>query len=154
MMKFLKLMSLTMITFFLMLGCSAGGNIHKYSQSQLSAMTTRTVLASHVETYRAATDAMFDVGFTIEESDRDGGILTGSRADDRTAERFWVNPYMKDTQYKMTVLVRDINSKESTVRLSMSRNGEAFVEESVIDEFWRKMKRQVLLKETIPAPSS
>jgi hypothetical protein len=31
----------------------------------------------------------------------------------------------------------------------MSRNGEAYVDEAIIDDFRRKMRRQVLLKEPL-----
>ena len=148
--KVKSVIAISLISFCFM-SC-ATSNLSRYTQSQISAMTMRNVDASQSEAFMAATDAMFDVGFTIEESDREGGILTGSRAKDQTMARIWVSAYVRDTQYKMTVLIRELKPGECSIRLSMSKNGEAFVDEKIIDEFWRLMKRQVLLKENIINP--
>lgn len=135
---------------FLMSGCGSGSNIHKFSQAQLTALTTREVQASFGDTYKAATDAMFDAGYTIEESDRDGGILTGIQGKDQSAARFWVSPLIRDTVFRISVLLREVNTRSTTVRLSTSRNAEPYIDEKAIDQFWRLMERQVLMKAPPP----
>ena len=63
-----------------------------YTQAQLNAFETREVGADLDETFRAASNALFDAGYTISMSDREGGVLTGTRAIDRSKARFWRLP--------------------------------------------------------------
>ena len=100
-------------------------------------------------TYRAAIDAIFDLGFTVSNSDRIGGIVTAVRKVDRTEERIWLYPYINDTEYSVSVLFREVDAARTTVRVSLSVNGEAQVDEKWVGEFWRLMKRQVLMKEPV-----
>ena len=72
------------VLLLLLSGCGGGSNIHRYSQAQLTALTTREVEANFNETYRAATEALFDSGYTIDESDHEGGIITGIKGKDQT----------------------------------------------------------------------
>ena len=126
-------------------GCASEGNLNRPTQAQIVAITTREVDASHTETFKAAIDALFDAGYTIDESDREGGILTGFKKDDRSAERLWISPYIEDTVFRISVLVRERGPESTAVRLSMSRNGEPYFSEALVDEFWRLMRRQVMM---------
>lgn len=144
---------------FMFASCATPSNLHRYSQAQLSAITTREVDAGMDATYRAAIDAIFDLGFTVSNSDRIGGIVTAVRKVDRTEERIWLYPYINDTEYSVSVLFREVDPARTTVRVSLSVNGEAQVDEKWVGEFWRLMKRQVLMKEPVaegvqPASSS
>jgi hypothetical protein len=134
--------------------CAPTRNISQYSQAQLSAITTREVDADMNATYRAAIDAVFDSGFTVSHSDREGGVVTATRKIDRTQERIWVYPYINDTEYSVSLLLREIDPARTSVRLSFSINGEAQIDEQWIGEFWRLMKRQVLMKEPVAASES
>ena len=134
---------------FMCASCTTPSNLHRYSQAQLSAITTREVDAGMDATYRAAIDAIFDLGFTVSNSDRVGGIVTAVRKVDRTEERIWLYPYINDTEYSVSVLFREVDAARTTVRVSLSVNGEAQVDEKWVGEFWRLMKRQVLMKEPV-----
>ena len=134
-------------------GCgSAASNLRKYSQAQLTALTTRTVNASYDDTFAAAVDAFFDDGYTIAESDKAGGIVTGYLNDDRSVERAWVSRHIADKTFRMSVLLRSRGPQETSVRLSTSVNGEPYVDEDAINEFWTQMKRQVMIQEPAPVP--
>jgi hypothetical protein len=88
--------------------CAPTRNISQYSQAQLSAITTREVDADMNATYRAAIDAVFDSGFTVSHSDREGGVVTATRKIDRTQERIWVYPYINDS-VKITQLEKMVD---------------------------------------------
>ena len=139
--------ALTVIISTLFSGCVPKSNLHRYSQAQLSALTMREVDAGLDATYRAAVEAVFDLGFTVSSSDSGGGVLTASRKIDRTTERIWIYPYINDTEYAVSILLREVDSTRTSVRVSLSINGEAQVDEKWVGEFWRLMKRQVLMKE-------
>lgn len=127
--------------------CAPKSNLHRFSQAQLSALTMREVDADLDATYRAAVEAVFDLGFTVASSDSAGGVLTATRKIDRTNERIWIYPYINDTEYAVSILFRTIDPTRTSIRVSLSINGEAQVDEKWVGEFWRLMKRQVLMKE-------
>lgn len=132
------------------IACGATGNIHKYTQAQLNSITTREVEADFDKTFKAAVDAMFDSGYIVATSDRNGGIITGTKKDDRSSERFWISGAIPDTQFQVSVLLREIDKGNTSVRLSMALNGEPNVDEPWIDNYWRLMKRQVMMKDPEP----
>jgi hypothetical protein len=131
-------------------GCDMFEGPRIYSQAELTALTTRTVDANFDDTYHAALDALFDEGYTIEESDKAGGVITGLLRDDRSYERSWINPDLEDIEFRLSILIRARGERRTTVRLNSSVNGERKVDERAIDSFWTLMRRQVLLQ--APAP--
>lgn len=143
-MRFLFLVLASLLT---LPACAPKSNLHRFSQAQLSAITMREVDADLTAAYRAAVDAVFDLGFTISSSDSEGGVLTASRKIDRTTERIWVYPYINDTEYAVSILFREVDPRRTSIRVSLSINGEAQVDQEWIGEFWRLMRRQVLMKE-------
>ena len=134
----------------LLSGCGMFEGPRVYSQAELTALTTRTVDADFDETYHAALDALFDEGYTIEESDKAGGVITGLLRDDRSYERVWINPDLEDIEFRLSILIRARGENRTTVRLNSSVNGERRIDERAIDAFWNLMRRQVLLQ--APAP--
>jgi hypothetical protein len=131
----------------LLIGCNSSNQL---SQAQLNAIETREVDASMGETYNAASGALFDAGYTIAMSDRQGGLLTGTKAHDRSDERFWVSPYIEDTKFALSIQIRETSPKACTVRIKTSINGAPKVDKKAIDELWVLMQRQVLMKEPLP----
>ncbi len=127
-------------------GCVTTSNLHRYSQAQLNAIESRIVDAELEETYQAATNALFDAGYTIQMSDRVGGIVTGYRGKDNSAARFWVSPLIRDTQYLISIQMRKISARQTNTRVKTSTNGEPYVNEDAINEIWKLMQRQVLMK--------
>lgn len=130
-------------------GCGTSSNLHKYSQAQLNAIETRTVEASMHETFQAASNALFDAGYTIAMSDREGGIITGQRGKDNTAARVWVSPLISDTRFVISIQLREQAARQTDVRVKTSINGEPYVDEEAIDQIWTLMQRQVLMKEPL-----
>lgn len=131
-------------------GCATAGK--NYSQAELNAIETRTVLASFDETFSAAANALFDAGYTISMSDREAGLISGAAGKDNTAARFWISPLIQDTRFAISIQIRDVGNNECAVRVKTSVNGEPVVDKKAIDNIWILMKRQVLMKE--PATSA
>ena len=138
-------------TMLFLTGCNASNQL---SQAQLNAIETREVDANINETYNAASGALFDAGYTIAMSDRQGGLLTGTKAIDRSSDRFWVSPYIEDTKFTVSMQIRETSPKVCTVRIKTSRNGASKVDKKAIDELWVLMQRQVLMKEPLPSIES
>ncbi len=142
------LTKLTCLSFIMMFLCGCMEQ-NKLSQAQLNAIETREVSASLDETFNAASGALFDAGYTISMSDRQGGLLTGTKAIDRSADRFWVSPYIEDTKFALSILIRETAPKNCTVRIKTSINGAPKIDKEAIDRMWVLMQRQVLMKEPL-----
>lgn len=135
-------------------GCASSGNLHKYMQSQITAITPRSVDADMDRTFRAATSALFDAGYTILVSDREAGILTGHKGDSRAAERFWISPAMEDVDFRVSIMLSEDGYQQTKARVSMSQNGEQLIDEEAVDQLWTLMRRQVLIQDPVSIQDS
>ena len=118
----------------------------KYTQAQINAIETRDVEASMSDTYTAASSALFDAGYTISMSDRQGGLLTGKRSVDKSAERMWISYTIQDEHFAVSIQIRETSESECAARIKTSKNGQAFVDKEAIDQIWVLMQRQVMMK--------
>ncbi|MHC4932508.1 MAG: hypothetical protein ACYTGV_10010 [Planctomycetota bacterium] len=125
---------------------SPGIDPEDLTQAQLNAIETRMVEANMEETFTAASHALFDAGYVIAMSDREGGLLTGTRSLDRSTERFFFGSSFKDRHYAVSMQVRKTGWKSCEVRIHTTINGEARVDKDSIDQIWVLMQRQVLMK--------
>lgn len=141
------LICISFFSLLLLTGCQESNQL---SQAQLNAIETREVDANMSETYNAVSGALFDAGYTIAMSDRQGGLLTGTKAVDKSTDRFWISHSIEDIKFVVSIQIREISPKVCTVRIKTSRNGVPKVDKKAIDELWVLMQRQVLMKEPLP----
>ena len=137
------------LSLLVLLSIGACTTPQKYSQAQLNAIETRDVDADLDETFKAASNALFDAGYTISMSDRQGGLLTGIRTDDKSKARFWWSESIEDVEFTISVMMREYDSTRCAVRIKTSVNGTQKLDENAIDVFWRLMQRQVLMHEPL-----
>jgi hypothetical protein len=124
----------------------------RYTQAQLNALETREIDAPLAETFTAASNALFDAGYTISMSDRAGGLVTGTKRHDRKRDEMFVKKSERWREYTLSVQVRRLEPKLSAVRVKSAVNGEPRVDRDTINEFWVLMQRQVLMHEPLPRP--
>ena len=115
-------------------------------QAQLNAIETREVDAGFDETFVAASGALFDAGYIIAMSDREGGLLTGTRSIDRSRQRRLLDPKIEDTHFAVSVMIREAGYDRCSVRIKTSVNGAQKGNKRAIDQIWVLMQRQVLMK--------
>ena len=122
-----------------------------YTQAQLNALETRIVEANFTDSFNAASGALFDDGYIITMSDREGGLITGHQTKQRTAwEQFW-GPYPVYASMEMSIQIRESTQKQCFVRVKTATNGATRVDREAIQRIWVLMQRQVLMTE---APAS
>lgn len=131
-------------------GCRGGPT---YTQAQLNALETREIEAPLAETFTAASNALFDAGYTISMSDRAGGLVTGTKRHDRKRDEMFVKKSERWREYTLSIQVRRLEPKLSAVRVKSAINGEPRVDPATINEFWVLMQRQVLMHEPLPRPA-
>ena len=135
--------SLSLVALIALASCQVAP---KLTQAQITAIETRVVEASMGQTYTAASGALFDAGYTIAMSDREGGLITGSRGVDKSAERLWISPYIQDERFTVSIHIMATTPGKCTARIKTSKNGQAFVDKAAIDALWVLMQRQVMMK--------
>jgi len=134
-------------------GCASSSKIIM-GQAAMKLFETRTVDASLNEVFTAATEAMFDLGYTIKHSDKESGILVGERQDsqkdDQVAMAFmfgWAAAAaVRPIVYNLTLLVKPVDEKTSKVRIKTSIDGEPAFCKETIDKVWVYIERQVLME--------
>ena len=122
------------------------------SQAALNAIETRDVDADFDETFNAASGALFDAGYIISMSDRQGGLITGTKSIDRSRQRrFFNDKAIEDTHFAVSILVRETEMARCAVRVKTSINGQPRVDKHAIDAIWVLMQRQVLMSAPLAA---
>jgi hypothetical protein len=118
-----------------------------YTQAQLNALETRIVEADFTDSFNAASGALFDDGYIITMSDREGGLITGHQTKQPTAwEQFW-GPYPVYASMEMSIQVRESGPQRCFVRVKTATNGATRLDREAIERIWILMQRQVLMIE-------
>ncbi len=121
-----------------------------YTQAQLNAIETRSVDATFDETFNAASGALFDAGYIIAMSDREGGLITGTQT--KVAQgwaAFWgTEPYYRSMA--ISIQIRADGPNHTFARIKTQFNGQTQVDKAAIDELWVLMQRQVLMSTPPP----
>jgi hypothetical protein len=125
-------------------GCSSQP---AYTQAQLNAIETRVVEAAFDETFNAASGALFDAGYIITMSDRQGGLVTGEQTRKVSGWELWFGTSGYYQGLAATIQVRTANPDRCLVRVKTAVNGQTRVNKEAIDEIWVLMQRQVLMSE-------
>ena len=124
-------------------GCEATPT---YTQAQLTAIETRVVDADFDETFNAAAGAMFDAGYIISMSDREGGLLTAHQMSSNEGwDRFWHGDIPR--RLTLSIKVRKVGPGRCEVRVKSAVDEASKVDKEMVDEIWVLMQRQVLMSE-------
>lgn len=149
----IKMLLLSFLTGFVLSGCATTGIM---GQAAITALETRTIDASFEQVYSAATEGLFDLGYTIEHSDKNSGIIVGEKKMEKPEARwkkFWdelggtdrpESAYYNTLQ--LTLFVQSIDEKTTKVRIKTAVNKLPQLDKKSIDEVWLYIDRQVLMK--------
>jgi hypothetical protein len=116
-----------------------------YTQAQLNAIETRVVEADFDETFSAASGALFDAGYIITMSDREGGLVTGGQTKKTSGWEVWFGSGVYYRNLAVTIQVRESGPDRCRVRVKTAVDGQTRVNKEAIDEIWVLMQRQVLM---------
>jgi hypothetical protein len=124
------------------------------TQSEIKALETRELDLSFEETYKAAANGLFSLGFTIEHSDKQSGIITGHRKDPQTNARigaalcFGIIGLLAtgDRNEAVTFMVEQIGPKLSQLRMKVIINGNSVVDREFMTKIWQQIEREAMLE--------
>lgn len=124
------------------------------SQSEIKNFETRDLDAPLDAVYAAATEAFFDLGYTMTHSDKSSGILVGEKRIDAVDSSWWsadANREKTEAEkydwLQLTILVRQETKTTSKIRIKTAIDKEPRLDKKAINEVWVYIQRQVLMEE-------
>lgn len=141
----------------LLAGCGLGQR--RMGQAEMKYFETRPLDAPFAEVYAAATEALFDLGYTMTHSDKESGILVGEKRTRKSGT--WLLGDIPEGKHvedyydwiQLTLLVKPDGAKASRIRIKTAVNKEPKLNKDAIDEVWIYIQRQVMMEEK-PAEKS
>jgi type IV pilus biogenesis protein CpaD/CtpE len=106
-----------------------------YSQAELNAIQTRDFDADFDHAYDAAIGALFDASYTVNSSDKRGGLLTAHRRSGDT----WAGFSSSEVQVKLTA----DGPRRTSIRVSTGEHGQQRVDKARIDEILNLIDRRL-----------
>lgn len=136
------------------------------TQTEIKTFETRTVDAPFEQVYSAATEGLFDLGYTISHSDKSTGVLVGQKRvlRDFAKEFSWakvmidvldddkVSSSSEKDKYEMlelTLFIQSLDQKTTKVRIKTAVDKQAKFDKDAVDQAWVYIQRQVLM-ESVP----
>ena len=154
----LTIIFIWLLGFFL--GCSTPQGV---APGQLA---TRSIEIRYIEhnyeiAFKAATHALFSLGYTISHTDKDSGILVGKRErTDYEAKAGWILLFGvvgammdTDTAQEITLFVdKGKNDLRTTLRIQMLINGVAQINPVIVDSIWVVAQREAMIIKGVQVP--
>lgn len=124
------------------------------TQSEIKNFETRDLDAPFDAVYAAATEAFFDLGYTMTHSDKTSGILVGEKRIEAQDISWWnADAEKQKTEaelydwLQMTILVRKDDKKTSKIRIKTAIDKAPKLDKKAINEVWLYIQRQVMMEE-------
>jgi hypothetical protein len=131
-----------------------GAGCTQLTQSEIKSLETREMDLSYDDGYKAAANGLFSLGFTIEHSDKQSGILTGHRKDPNTGAKigaailFGVVGLLAtgDRDEAVTFMVEALEPKLTQLRMKVVINGKSLVDRQFMTKIWQQIEREAMLE--------
>jgi hypothetical protein len=124
------------------------------TQTEIKALETREMDLSYDDAYKAAANGLFSLGFTIEHSDKQSGILTGHRKDPNTGAKIGAAIFFGvigllatgDRDWAVTFMVEALEPKLTQLRMKVVINGKSVVDREFMTKIWQQLEREAMLE--------
>lgn len=136
----------------------AGSGCATLTQSEIKFLETRELDLSYDDAYQAAANGLFSLGFTINHSDKESGILTGQRHDPRTGLKI-TNTILfgllglaatQSSDQAITFMLTSLEPEVTELRMKIVRDGKPAVDRKLMTKIWQGIEREAML-ETRPS---
>ena len=124
------------------------------TQAEIKMLETREMDCSYDEAYKAAANGLFSLGFTIAHSDKESGILTGTRHDPNTGGKvaaalmFGVLGLAatKERDEAVTFMLTEFEPELTQLRMKVIVNGKPVFDRKLITAIWQRIEREAMLE--------
>jgi hypothetical protein len=136
-----------------MVACGSTG-CAQMTQAEIKSLETREMDCSFDEAYKAAANGLFALGFTVSHSDKESGILTGTRQDPNTGAKvaaavaFGIIGLLatQDRNEAVTFMLSPIEPKLTQLRMKVMVNGKALADREMMTRIWQQIEREAMLE--------
>ena len=133
-------------------GCSSGCT--QLTQAEIKALETRELDLPFDEAYQAAANGLFSLGFAIEHSDKESGIITGKRKDLQTGAKigaavaFGVLGLLAvgDRDEVVTFMLTELEDNLTQLRMKIVINGKSVIDRKLMTKIWQQIEREAMLE--------
>ena len=124
------------------------------TQSEIKALETREMDCAYDDAYRAAANGLFSLGFTVSHSDKESGILTGTRTDPNTGAKIAAAlafgviglAATKDRNEAVTFMLNKLDPELTQLRMKVIINGSPVVDRTFMTRIWQQIEREAMLE--------
>ncbi len=129
-------------------GCS------QMAQSEIKALETRELNLAYNDAYKAAANGLFSLGFTINHSDRESGIVSGVRNDPNTGKKI-ANTLLfgvlglaatSSREESVSFMLSPLEDHLTQLRMKVLVNGKPVVDRKVMTMIWQRIEREAMLE--------
>lgn len=123
------------------------------TQSEIKFLESRELDLSYNEAYRAAANGLFSLGFTINHSDKESGILTGERHDPRTGRKI-TNTILfgvlglaatQSSDHAISFMLTSLDAETTELRMKVVQNGRPVIDRTLMTKIWQRIERESML---------
>lgn len=123
------------------------------SQAEIKALETRELDLPFDEAYQAAMNGLFALGFAVEHSDKQSGLLTGKRSTKKASLSVTIliilplptvgeGTLEEAVTFKLTAL----NDRLTQLRMKLIVDGKSVVDKTVMTKIWQQIEREAMLE--------
>lgn len=139
------------VAFGVLIGLSGCATL---TQSEIKALETREMHIPYDDAYQAAMNGLFSLGFSIEHTDKQSGVVTGKRHDPRTGSKIAAGIFFgiiglaatSDRTEAVTFKVAELEPELTQLRMKVVVNGKSVVDRKFMTKLWQQIEREALLE--------
>ena len=132
---------------------AVGSGCTQLSQAEIKALETRELDLPFDEAYQAAANGLFSLGFAIDHSDKDSGVLSSSRSSKvaKLSVTFLLIlplPTISEGTHDeaITFMLTEADPQTTQLRMKVIRNGKPVVDRKLMTQIWQQIEREAMLE--------
>jgi hypothetical protein len=130
----------------------SGGCATRLTQSEIKFLETRELSLPYSEAYQAAANGLFSLGYSIDHSDKESGVLSSKITKKKTvlSVTFLLVlplPTLSEgtNDEAVTFMLTEVDPKSTRLRMKIVRNGKAVIDRKLMTEIWQRIEREGML---------
>jgi len=144
----IKMKSIMPLSFYLavvMLWMTGCATTNRLTQSEIKFLQTRQIDRPFHQTYDAALNAMFGLGYSLTHTDKQSGIISGQWGDYGKQAMMTADERKKNPVRKVTLMVRPKGRDQTQLRMKMLIDEQPKLDRKLVTQLWIRIEREAML---------
>ncbi len=124
------------------------------TQTEVKFLETRELDLPYDEAYSAAMNGIMSLGFTIDHSDKESGIVTGKRRDSQVGPKVMAGIAfgiigilaVGDRDEAVTFMLSAVEPGVTQLRMKVVVNGKPVIDRQLMTKIWQQIEREAMLE--------